>query len=192
MSESCQQWDHSPPTPADKGPFKRGQTNSPSRRKRSLEQLLRPEAQGPGPCNPARSQTTLPGSLTDPSHSLCPTVHLLKSPALASTVEPTERFVCVHSILLWGRNGLRMNLDPWACLPGKLPYLVTCTYGSSPNPVYFCFPKCAVPSLLPHTPLPPSHRATAHTSLREPPALACVSPPSDNELLEAEAHSRHL
>lgn len=48
LSESGQPWDHLP-TPADKGPFKRGQTNSPSSRNRNSEQLPGPEAQGPGP-----------------------------------------------------------------------------------------------------------------------------------------------
>lgn len=66
VNESGQQWDHLLHMPADKGPFKRGQTSIPRGRNRNSEQLPRPEAHSTLPTVRPQHQAAWPGPLPFP------------------------------------------------------------------------------------------------------------------------------
>lgn len=132
--------------PTDKGPFKRGQTNSPSGRNRNSEQ--RPEAQGPGRVT---LPTARPQSLPLPASAQQPVS--FESTAPGGAFEPTGHFVYAHVVL-------RVEMTQGCTLTRGPAYLETCPTwshrkrGGLPDLVCLCFGKCTVPSLLPHASRP--------------------------------------
>lgn len=158
MSESGQRWGSLLLMPADKGPFKRGQTSCPVAETETQTscQGQRPRGQAHATLPAAKPQFQAAGPA--PCPSLCCTAHFLESSALASRLEPAEHFAYIQMIFLEGGSGIGMSSEPWACTPGNLPYLWMmrwglCTYGE-PHLVCLCFRKHTVPSPLPHALLP--------------------------------------